>query len=127
MFSTLRAIRAWIGALRAYRSGDYQTALSLTETSFRLDGPPNDYQLAFYGTLLVLNHRSSDARKAFEQARSARPGRSAHAEYVKAYVGYYLEVIGRGTGAERFWELARSLPQTRFTSAYLSLPPVANP
>jgi tetratricopeptide (TPR) repeat protein len=127
MFTRVRSIRPWLGALRAYRSGDYQSAVSLAERSFRLDGHPNDYQLAFYGTLLILNHRSSEAKKAFEQARSARPGRSAHAEYVKAYVEYYLELIGRGTGAVRLWELARSLPQTRFTSAYLSLPPVPNP
>jgi len=127
MFSRLRAIRPWIGSLRAYRFGDYQSALSLVETSFRLDGYPSNYQLAFFGTLLVLNHRSSEAKRAFEQARSAPLGRSAHAEYVKAYVDYYLELIGRGTGAERLWDLAHSLPQTRFSSTYLSLPPVPNP
>lgn len=127
MFSRLRAIRPWIGSLRAYRVGDYQLALSLAETSFRLDGHPSNYQLAFYGTLLVLNHRSSEAKHAFEQARSAPLGRSAHAAYVKAYVDYYLELIGRGTGVEKLWDDARSLPQTRFTSIYLSLPPVPNP
>lgn len=88
---------------------------------------PSNYQLAFYATLLVLNRRSADAKQAFEQARSAPSGRSAHPEYVKAYADYYLELIERGTRAERFWQLARALPQTRFSSAYLPLPPTAVP
>jgi tetratricopeptide (TPR) repeat protein len=127
MFSRLRAILPWIGALRAYRFGDYQLALSLAERSFRLDKHSSNYQLAFYGTLLVLNHRSNEAKQTFKQALSAPSGRSAHAEYVKAYVDYYLELIRRGAGAESLWDVARSLPQTRFSRTYLSLPPVPNP
>jgi hypothetical protein len=91
MFTKVRSIKPWLASLRAYRSGDYQLALALAESSFGLDGHPNDYQLAFYGTLLLLNNRSAEAKTPFEQARSAPSGRSAHSGYVRANAGYYLE------------------------------------
>jgi tetratricopeptide (TPR) repeat protein len=127
MFSGFRAIRLWLQSLRAYRSGDYRSAMELAERSIRLDGHPNAYQLAFYGTLLVLNHRSQEAKQVFNAASAARPGRSADGAYVKAYAAYYLELIGRGDQAEGLWQQALSQRQTRFTRRYLSLPAVAIP
>ena len=127
MLSRLRAIRPWIGALRAYWSGDSETALAMAEKSFLLDGRSNNYQLAFYATLLILNHRSRDAAQAFYQAQLARPGRSADPAYVKAYAAYYLELIKKGDRAKELWEFARAQPQSRFTRRYLPLPPVPVP
>lgn len=67
----------------------------------RWTGRPSDK--AFHATLLVLNHRSSDAELLFEEAISdlrAIGHLSEDQRYVLNYCRYYETIIGGGDGEE---------------------------
>ena len=130
MWKRSRAALHWLRAESAYRKGDDGGALAHVEEFMRLDGKPMDYHLAFYATLLVVNHRSREAEPLFWKIAAGRVDRGwrvVDSEYAKSYAAYYLALIQRKGEAPDHWTAAQSRPRSRFARLFLPLPPIPLP
>lgn len=120
---------ALLKALKAYRERDDKVALASFEEALRWMPDASADHMAFYATLLILNHRSADAARIFEQiiAGQFRPLRSSRgSQYPTLYSRYYLALINRSQDVERCWRRAKELqPESGFGARYLGLPDIA--
>lgn len=116
---------AWARALEAWRNRDDAAALAHFEEFLKWDLEPAAEYMAFYGTLLVLNHRSEEAAAVYDNVLKGKykplrfPSRS---RYAQAYAHYHLGLIHRRQDAVALWlQAKRQQPPKGFGSKYLPL------
>jgi hypothetical protein len=115
----------FLKSLKHWRDGDNAAALASFEEFLGRDPNPAAEYMAFYGSLLVLNHRSEDAAVVYNDVLRGkyRPLRwPRRSQYAQAYSHYFLSLIHRRQDAVALWLEAKRLQPTKgFGSRYLPL------
>jgi hypothetical protein len=128
---TWRAIRhgfiPFMRALSAYDRGDTSAAIANFEEWLRWDPRPAADYMAFYGLLLMMDHRPvQDTMPIFTrvfEGEFSGPTPKASARYAEAFSHYMLAfVYGRDDVVARWLEAYRLKPKKGFASRYLYLP-----
>ena len=101
----------YLRARRAYVGDRIEDGIRHHSTVLRLVTRPIDK--AFHATLLILDHRSAEAKPLFEEAIAeieANDARSQGQKYILRYCRYYEAMI-KGEDASEFRFEAEGLPQ----------------
>lgn len=128
---TWRAIRhgfiPFMRALNAYSRGDTSAAAENYEEWLRWDPRPSADYMAFYGLLLMMDHRPvEESMPIFQRVfagefSGATP--KASARYAEAFAHYMLAfVYSRDDVVARWLDAYRLKPKKGFASRYLYLP-----
>lgn len=110
-------------AREQYRRGDVKGALQSYEefATWTPDLPP-DYE-AFHAALLVLNHRSDEARKVYAQLLAHSTDRKQRVRYAAAVARFYLAAMTDDHNVSELWREAKALqPAKGKTWKYYGLP-----
>ena len=113
----------WVRAFYAYKKGGIDKALAHYDRFARWRTPQPRHE-AFRATLLILQHRSKDARMVFQSVIDQIGSMSTPTEndrYVLCYSRYYAALIDR-TDAECFRLAAQRTSPDRYVSRWLCLP-----
>jgi hypothetical protein len=114
----------WAKALSAYRRDDIQTALERYDRVRDLE-PTRPRGEAFFASLLILDHRSAEARQVFQGviddlSQSANP--TPNEIYVLNYSRFYVALIDKND-AESFRLAAEAASPDNLLRRQLPLPP----
>ena len=108
---------------RAIRRGHVKGALQSYEefATWTPDLPP-DYE-AFHAALLVLNHRSDEARKVYAQLLAHSTDRKQRVRYAAAVARFYLAAMTDDRNVSKLWHEAKALQPAKGRSwKYYGLP-----
>jgi|SRR5579884_2035705 len=114
-------------AMRAYDRGDTPAAVANFEEWLRWDPRPSADHMAFYGLLLMMDHRPvEETMPIFQRVFAGEfsgPTPKASARYAQAFSHYMLALVySRDDVVARWLDAYRLKPKTGFAARYLFLP-----